>query len=252
MRPIIPALMRSPIGKYWDVPHSAPYQACRAAGCLLVVALLSSCAASSPVATHATPTTTATPALSTATAGSAPSPPTVVWPAPFLKPLAAPPQNCAITPPPQQLSADQAQLQNPLVGGGEFWIDQVFYSNVIHLGQTGPNRLPNWKWVVEVGPNYAQPVTLQLRDLRTGTTAWWSNNASAMPVLVLDPHMDNSFQGPLPPPVSGAPDDPHGGGAPYNPYFEWGVFPTFEVAGCYRLSVSWAGGSWQSIFAVGS
>jgi len=26
----------------------------------------------------------------------------------------------------------------------------------------------------------------------------------------------------------------------------------FSVAGCYELEVSWAGGSWQSVFAVGS
>jgi len=137
-----------------------------------------------------------------------------------------------------------------LVGGGAFWIYDGFYPSVLHLGQLGfDQRWPMTKWVVEVGPNYALPVTLRLRDTQTKTLAWWTDGQTppraATQTLILNPLTDTEDVGSVP----GVPDIPHG---PSGPYSEWGLFPVFSAAGCYSLEVSWSGSSWQSIIAVGS
>ena len=105
------------------------------------------------------------------------------------------------------------------------------------------------KWVVEVGPNYSLPVTLRLQNMQTKQLAWWTDAQTppraATQTLILDPTTDISDVGSVP----GVPDVPHGAAEPYS---EWGLFPVFFTAGCYALEVSWAGGSWQSVIAVGS
>jgi hypothetical protein len=106
------------------------------------------------------------------------------------------------------------------------------------------------KIVVEVGPNYGQPVTLRLREMQTGALAWWTDGQmpprAATQMLVLNPQTDTGEGGAVP----GLPDIPHG--SPDPGWQEWGIFPLFSVAGCYTLEVSWSGGTWQSSFAVGS
>ncbi len=201
--------------------------------CLLAALLLTSCSTASLVRSNATSTTTA-------------------GPAPVMTPLASPPQNCAITPPPQVQHldhlGDNSNVQ--LVGGGPFWIYSSYYQNILHLSQSGSQEWPITKMVVEVGPNYAQPVTLQLRNLQTHALAWWTGGGTppgtATQRLVLDPQKDAQDVGPVP----GMPDIPHG--SPEPSWKEWGLFPLFSAAGCYALAVSWTDGSWQSIFAVGN
>src|SRR5579875_2246726 len=82
--------------------------------CLLAALLLTSCSTASSVISHA---------ASTATAG----------PAPVTTPLASPPKNCAITPPPQVLHLDQlgGNSNVQLVGGGPFWIYGNYYQNIL-------------------------------------------------------------------------------------------------------------------------
>jgi len=140
-----------------------------------------------------------------------------------------------------------------LVGGGPFWITAGTYHSVLHLGQFGELSSLPWpraKLVVEVGPTYDQPVMLHLREVQTGVNAWWTDAqtppGAATHLLVLDPQTDTQNVGSVP----GQPDTPHGSPAPG--WKEWGIFPLFSVAGCYVLSVSWSGGSWQSSFAVGN
>ena len=122
------------------------------------------------------------------------------------------------------------------------------YMDTLHLGPTGYQQWPQWKWVVEVGPHYAQPVTLELRNLQTGALAWWSATPPrpATQALVLDPQLDTEDVGA----VSWLAAIPHGESAPG--WKEWGAFPIFSVAGCYALEASWAGGSWRSVIAVGN
>jgi hypothetical protein len=218
----------------------------RLGGCtgLVAVLLLASCASGGTAVTGVTPTATLRPS---------PTPATRVLPSPVLTLLAAPPQDCALTAPPKTMTVAQLGLNAnaPLVGGGDFWIYGSFYQSVLHLGQFGGD--PHWpidKVVVEVGPNYDQPVTLRLRERRTGALAWWTDGqtppGAATQTLTLDPQQDTESVGV----ISGLPDIPHGEVA--HGWWEWGVFPMFSVAGCYAWEVNWSGGSWQSIIAVGT
>lgn len=225
-----------------------PLAACAGCAWALVVLLLAGCS-SGGVGSQAT--------SASATAGPPPTArggkPTMVQLTPITTPLAAPPQNCALKPPPQQMHLDRLgqNLDVQLEGGGPFWMYGLFYQSVVHMGQFGDNRgWPIQKIVVEVGPNYDQPVTLHLRNLETGALAWWTDAqmppGAATQTLVLDPQTDNESVGNVP----GEPDIPHG--APDPGWKEWGVFPLYYAAGCYQLEVSWAGGSWQSVYAVGN
>ena len=214
----------------------------------LLALLVTLAACTSPtVRTQPTPT----PATPTATLRSSPTPATRVLPSPVLTPLAAPPQNCAPAAPPQTMTVAQLGLNTnaQLVGGGPFWVYGGFYQSILHLGQSADPHWPITKVVVEVGPNYDQPVTLRLRDLRTGALAWWTDGQTppeaAAQTLVLDPRADTQSVGVVP----GLPDVPHGEVAAG--WWEWGVFPLFTAAGCYAWEVTWSGGSWQSVIAVG-
>lgn len=225
--------------------------------CLLVALLLVSCSSPSTGTPNATATRVAgspssTPAAST-TANILQATSTVIKNlAPLKTPLAPPPQDCAIKSPPQQQHIDSlgSNTNVQLVGGGAFWFYGSFYTGVLHLGQANSNQgWPMTKWVVEVGPNYSLPVTLRLQNMQTKQLAWWTDAqtppGAATQTLILDPQTDIRDVGSVP----GIPDVPHG---PSGAYSEWGLFPVFFAAGCYSLEVSWAGGSWQSIIAVGS
>lgn len=219
---------------------------------LVVAMTLASCAPVGTAPTSATATATSggvSPALATATTTTAVS--VLGTPSPAPGPLGAPPANCAFADPPATLTVAQLgpNANAHLVGGGNFWIFGIYYQRVLHLGQLGTARWPIAKMVVEVGPNYALPVTLTLRDTRTGALAWWTDGSgppgAATQRLILDPQSDTESVGQQP----GVPDVPHG--AVSSAWREWGVFPLFTEAGCYALEVSWAGGSWRSVFAAG-
>lgn len=96
---------------------------------------------------------------------------------------------------------------------------------------------------------YSLPVTLRLQNIQTKQLAWWTDAqtppGAATQTLILNPATDTGDVGSVP----GIPDVPHGSSEPYS---EWGLFPVFFSAGCYSQEVSWAGGSWQSVIAVGS
>ena len=219
--------------------------------CLLAALVLASCASASPPTAKATSTLQPTSTLAGAVTPRATASGTA-GPMPVTGLLAPPPQNCALTPPPQTKQLGRLGLNSnvQLQGGGPFWIYGGFYQSVLHLGPTDYGAWPITKMVVEVGPDYAQPVTLQLWNQETGALAWWTDGGTppgaATQTLVLDPQMDREDVGTVP----GVPDIPHG--APEPDWKEWGVFPLFEAAGCYALEVSWAGGSWQAVFAVGN
>lgn len=224
--------------------------------CLLTALLLISCSSPSTGISIATSTVTSgSPLITpTATASISQATSTVITNlAPVTTPLAPPPQDCAIKPPPQQkrLASLGSNTNVLLVGGGAFWIYDGFYSSVLHLNQSGSDqRWPMTKWVVEVGPNYSLPVTLRLRNIQTNRLAWWTDAQTppraATQTLILNPLTDTEDVGSVP----GVPDVPHGSSGPG--WSEWGLFPVFSAAGCYSLEVSWSGGSWQSVMAVGS
>lgn len=217
---------------------------------ILAVLILTSCSSASTPTARATSTLQATSTTAGAVTPRATATGTA-GPAPVTGPLAPPPQNCALTPPPQTQHLDRLgdNTNVQLEGGGPFWVYGFYYQSVLHLGSEN-TAWPGTKMVVEVGPNYDQPVTLQLWNQETGALAWWTDGqtppGAATQTLVLDPQTDLNDVGTVP----GVPDIPHG--PPDAGWKEWGLFPLFEAAGCYALEVSWAGGSWQSIIAVGS
>lgn len=226
--------------------------------CLLAALLLSSCSPSNTTTSLTTPTATSAGTVisqptSASTAIISVTPTIVSGLQPVTTPLAAPPQECVTKPPPsmRHLESLGGNSNVTLVGGGPFWIYGMYYpGKVLHMAAFGNSQWPMTKIVVEVGPNYNQPVILRLRQEETGALAWWTD-AQAPPraatqTLILDPETDTEDVGPIP----GVPDVPHG--SPDPGWSEWGVFPLFQVAGCYTLEVSWSGGSWQSSFAVGS
>lgn len=223
--------------------------------CLLAALLLISCSSPNTSIPNATETralgspssTLSTPIASTSIPQATST--VITNLAPVKTPLAPPPQNCAIKPPPQQQHVDALGSNDnvQLMGGGAFWFYGGYYTNVLHLGSN--QGWPMTKWVVEVGPNYSLPVTLRLQNIQTKQLAWWTDAQTppraATQTLILNPDTDISDVGSVP----GVPDVPHG---PAGSYAEWGLFPVFFAAGCYSLEVSWSGGSWQSIIAVGS
>ena len=242
--------------------HHCPHRAKRSllflasCACLLIALLLIGCSSPSTGISSATATGNAESPLSTPATFTPISQATstvVTHLAPVKTPLAPPPQDCPIKPPPQQKRLGGLGLNTnvQLVGGGAFWFYGMFYTSMLHLGQPGADqRWPMTKWVVEVGPNYRLPVTLRLREMHTHALAWWTDGqtppGAATQTLILNPLTDTEDVGSVP----GVPDVPHGPSAPG--WSEWGLFPVFPAAGCYSLQVSWSGGSWQSILAVGS
>lgn len=224
--------------------------------CLLSALLIISCSSSGAGTSNAYSAVTPGKPSITLTASTSVSPATstvITNIAPVRTPLASPPQDCAIQLPPQQKHLDGlGSNQNvSLIGGGAFWFYAIFYSSVLHLGSSSSDQgWPMTKWVVEVGPNFSLPVTLRLQNVRTKTLAWWTDGQTppraATQVLILNPLTDTGDVGSVP----GIPDVPHGQASPG--WSEWGLFPVFAAAGCYSLEVSWPGGSWQSILAVGS
>lgn len=154
--------------------------------------------------------------------------------------------------PPQQQHLDSLGMNSDvqLVGGGPFWIYGSNYQSVLHLAQNGYQQWPITKIVVEVGPNYNQPVTLRLQNMETKDLVWWTDGqtppGAATQTLVLNPQMNTGDVGTVP----GLPYIPHG--SPKPGWEEWGLFPLFSAAGCYTLEVSWSSGSWQSSYAVGN
>jgi hypothetical protein len=207
---------------------------------LLVALLLAGCSSA------------ASPTLSNATPARIPPPATTGGPTPVTTPLAAPPTNCAIKSPPatRHLASLGMNSNVDLIGGGPFWFYGMFYSNSFSIPLSDQPQWSMLKIVVEVGPDYAQPVTLHLRNLQTGELVWWTDAqtppGASTQTLVLDPTKNTESVGSVP----GVPDVPHGEVSPG--WKEWGIFPVFSVAGCYQFEVSWSGGSWQSVVSVGA
>ncbi len=100
-------------------------------------------------------------------------------------------------------------------------------------------------WVV--GPNYNEPVTLSGRDLRSGAPLWF------------DIYPSNDYHGYAANVGyhTHAVLDPSGPNRGYETYDNdnwniWGIGIIVSAASCYELDVTWAGGSWRTIFAAGT
>src|SRR5579885_3428127 len=209
--------------------------------CLLGLALLGGCATEGPTVQRPTPTRL--PAF-TATPRSQPSPAAAL--------LDPPPTDCPTSQPPQTITVtNQFGIQGTgkLLGNAPVWITDYSYpATPLHLNAGGYTQWPQWKVVWEVGPDYTQPVQLQVRNLRTGELAWWGSqpNTWVGHVFRLDPNQ----------PDSNGPGWYHGYHSGYpgtlaGKWNEWGSAFLITRAGCYALEVTWPTGQWSILFAAG-
>jgi hypothetical protein len=180
---------------------------------------------------------TATPSISispTAPSPSPTSPPTLI---PTLKapPLGAVPQTCSPGPTPQNIFGGLG----PVIGKSPIWA----------TGFTGPNArilIPSyntytkfgWTWKIlwDVGPHFLQQITIQGKDMQSGTPLHFqfADTDPIVTSLVLDPNH---------PTHSGAGAGPN--------YKEWGSYIYIQKAGCYQIKATWQGGQWSFPFAAG-
>lgn len=209
---------------------------------LAVLVLATGCGSS--VAARPTPTL-----IPTVTPTPTPHP----APTPVSGLLAPPPTDCqaVATPHTMTLSADFGGgfVNGPEVSGSPpVWQLGLGFSPLNLETYGGYTPYPGTKVLWIVGPNYSEQVTLQGRDLRTGTPMWFlladngnDNPANAAPSVTLDPTMPNRAYA----------DNSAGH---WNIY---GVLIYFTVAGCYELDVTWPEGhfgaysQWRTVFAVG-
>ena len=157
---------------------------------------------------------------------------TVPGPSPVATLLAPAPQNCPSAPSPgskvfPQFSADT------LTGSGAVWEDGLPANTTLNLDQFGYTSWPVTKILWPIVPNFPAIVVVRVTNLRTGNEAWW----------------DIGEGGPAPtkpvrPLVLGRTGNRAG-------FPTWGTTLHLPQAGCYGMTVSWSGGQWRLLFAVG-
>jgi hypothetical protein len=126
-----------------------------------------------------------------------------------------------------------------MIGHAPVWAPSVFlYEGPYALPQ--PTSADPWSGVKimwQIGPTAYPTVTVRAHDLKSDDLAWWWREADStpgpkIPVLVMDPL-----------------GDAHG-----TVRFDWVEYRTSLVvghAGCYQIDVTWPGGGWHIILAVG-
>jgi hypothetical protein len=128
-----------------------------------------------------------------------------------------------------------------LTGRAPVWMVAGYLPpRVVDLSEPTPlsKATPEWPslpimWTI--GPDSHPTVTVQVYDLQSSTPAWWGAGGESgpqMPILTLTPPAD------IPATQS------------YVTTIPWLLFIT--RAGCYKMDVSWPGGSWSLIFAAGA
>jgi hypothetical protein len=132
-----------------------------------------------------------------------------------------------------------------LEGQPPVWEYGLFVSEPgpFYMYPSGPTSTPypGIKVNFLVGPDYMQAVTLQGRDLLSGTPLWFDMRTNGD-----DPHQFTML-------ATLDPTHPNNGIIPTSQgqWNVWGIVLIFTHAGCYDLQVSWAGGAWQAVIAVG-
>ncbi len=218
--------MTSP--KQWSLP---PWFVC----ILLILLLLTACSAgqgsSSP-----SPTVRPQPTQQTSPRSSPvvqrPTQQTSPGPSPVTTLLAPAPQDCPSGP--SLSSRTFPGFNGSVTGSGPVWEGGLPANATLNLDQFGYTPWPSTKILWPIGPDFPAMVVVRVANLRTGTEAWWDIGAGdpppSMPVrpLILD----------------GAGN--RGGGPP-----TFGASLYLPQAGCYAMTVSWTGGQWRLLFAVG-
>lgn len=202
---------------------------------LLVLLLLTACSAgqglSSPSPTvRPQPTQQTSPGLSSVV--QRPTQQTSPGPSPVATLLAPAPQDCPSGPSlgskvfPQFSSA-------PLTGSGAVWEIGLPANAILNLDQLGYTPWPSTKILWPIVANFPNIVVVRVTNLKTGSEAWWDIGEG-------DPTPNK--------PVRPLVLDRTGNRAGFP---TWGTVLYLPQAGCYAMSVSWPGGQWRLLFAVG-
>ncbi len=218
--------MTSP--KQWSLP---PWLVCG----LLILLLLTACSTGQGSST-ATPTVRQEPTQQISPGSSPvalqPTQQTAPGPSPVASLLAAAPRDC----PSGSVLGSKSfpQFGSPATGSGPVWEYGLGPNTTLNLDELGYTPWPLTKILWPLGPDFPNIVTVRVTNLRTGAEAWWDTGQGAPPPkepvrpLILD-GVGNRAGGP--------------------PTF--GALLYLPQAGCYAMTVSWTGGQWRLLFAVG-
>ncbi len=202
---------------------------------LLVLLLLTACSAGQGLSSpspmvRSQPTQQTAPGLSPVV--QRPTQQTSPGPSQVATLLAPAPQDCPSAPSlgskvlPQFSSA-------PLTGSGAVWELGLPVNATLHLNEFGYTPWPSTKILWPIGPDFPNTVVVRVTNLGTGSEAWWDIGAGGPPPTE---------------PVRPLVLDRTGNRAGFP---TWGTGLYFPQAGCYAMSVSWPGGQWRLLFAVG-
>jgi hypothetical protein len=198
--------------KQWSLP---PWSVCG----LLILVLLTACS-TGPGSSSSTPTVRPQPTQQTSPGSS-----------PVAKLLAAAPRDCPLGP--ALGSRTFPGFNGSVTGSGPVWEGGLPANATLNLDQFGYTPWPSTKILWPIGPDFPATVVVRVANLRTGSEAWWDigegGPAANEPVrpLVLDRTGNRA-------------------GFP-----TWGTGLYLPQAGCYAMTVSWPGGQWRLLFAVG-
>lgn len=200
--------------------------------CVALLFLLSACASSNNPNTAPVATSSATRAVSIATAM-----PTPTQPVPTVGPV---PRNCPVSTPMFHTSSALA----PVIGASPVWATWPRDLGPFHLVSPSdsfstyeaPYGWAATKMIWEVGPHYTHPVTIRGYDLNDHTPLLFQlSDDTPTASAVLEP---------------GHPDHPY---AAYGEdWEEWGSYLVVPKAGCYVMVVSWPTNHWSVTFAAGA
>jgi hypothetical protein len=169
---------------------------------------------------------------STPTVRPQPTQQTSPGPSPVTTLLAAAPRDCPLGP---ALGSKVFPQFNgsPATGSGPVWESGLPPNATVNVDDLGYTPWPGTKILWPIGPDFPNIVTVRVANLRTGSEAWW----------------DIGEGGPAPnEPVRPLVLDRTGNRAGFP---TWGTGLYLPQAGCYAMTVSWPGGQWRLLFAVG-
>jgi hypothetical protein len=121
------------------------------------------------------------------------------------------------------------------------WEDGLPPNATLNLDQLGYTQWPLTKIIWPLGPDFPPIVTVRVKNLTTGTEAWW------------DVGNESGGTGAPPPqkPVRPLILDKTGNRDVGMGQRDWGTLLYLPQAGCYSMEASWPGGQWRMLFAVG-
>ena len=164
--------------------------------------------------------------------GPQPTQQTAPGPSPVATLLAPAPQNCPSAPSPGSKVFPQFSAA-PLTGSGAVWELGLPANTTLNLDQLGYTPWPGTKILWPIVPNFPDIVVVRVTNLKTGSEAWWDIGEGGPPP-----------KEPVRPLVLNRTGNRAG-------FPTWGTTLYLSQAGCYVMTVSWSGGQWRLLFAVG-